>query len=101
MFHRNELANRPMIASLRGFEAIIKAMSTHFRCAIVQEHACGALWNLAVNDGIPIWSDVPVFFLSNPFYGCRRFCSWFRSFSSFFPPDNMHVSRCDTSCLSC
>ncbi len=46
----NMIANQVKIASLRGIEAIIKAMSTHNDHSGVQEQACGALSNLAVND---------------------------------------------------
>ena len=53
------IANRVMIASLGGIEAIIKAMSTHKDSSEMQENACGALANLvAKNDGICL-----VFFL--------------------------------------
>ncbi len=45
-------ANKVKIASLRGIEAIIEAMSTHNDNGQVQENACGALCNLAANDGL-------------------------------------------------
>ncbi len=48
------LANKVKIASLGGIEAIIKVMSTHKENSEVQEKACCALLNLAVNDGICI-----------------------------------------------
>ena len=45
-------ANKIKIASLGGIEAIIKAMATHQDHNGVQENACAALRNLALNDGI-------------------------------------------------
>jgi hypothetical protein len=47
-------ANQLKIASLKGIEAIIKAMSRHKDHCGVQKQACGALWNLALSDGILI-----------------------------------------------
>jgi hypothetical protein len=44
------IANRVMIASLGGIEAIIAVMSAHKDHSGVQEKACGALSNLAVNN---------------------------------------------------
>ncbi len=42
------------IASLGGLEAIMAAMSAHKDHGGVQEQACGALGNLAVNDGMVV-----------------------------------------------
>ena len=57
-------ANKVGIASLGGIDAIIKAMSTHMDNSGVQENACGALWNLAVNDGLRL-SCSPLSFYSS------------------------------------
>jgi hypothetical protein len=46
------IADRLKIASLGGIEAIIKAMYTHKDRIGVQENACGALENLAANEGL-------------------------------------------------
>ena len=54
-----EIDNQVKIASLGGIEVIIKAMSTHKDHSGVQKNACGALGNLAVNDGtlfVILWS---------------------------------------------
>ena len=65
------IANKDKIASLGGIEAIIEAMSTHKDHSAVQEKACGALWNLAANDGFCLlaWNRIPfrpVFFYFIP-----------------------------------
>ncbi len=52
-------ANKVRIASVRGIEAIINAMSTHKDSSVIQENACGALRNLALNDGIYISASLP------------------------------------------
>ena len=43
-------ASRTIIAQAGGIAAILTAMNTHTAVATVQEQACGALWNLAIND---------------------------------------------------
>ena len=48
--------NEVKIASLGGIEAIIKAMSTHKDNSGLQKYACGALNNLAANQGILLFS---------------------------------------------
>ncbi len=58
LFVSLHIANRVKIASLGGIEAIIKAMSTHKDHSGVQKNACGALNNLAANQGIILISSL-------------------------------------------
>ncbi len=61
LLHPYLIANQVKIVSLGGIEAIIKAMTSHKDHSGVQEKACGALRNLAFNDGVILVSLIRSF----------------------------------------
>ena len=67
-------ANKVKIASLGGIEAIIKAMSTHKDHSGIQQQACCALWDLALNEGSAFFVFSFFLFVSLVLPGCLYFC---------------------------